>query len=94
MFGIVIILRRTKHSAELKSVHHSANHRSYGNENVDNVRPALVANRLMESSLSPCDRTCPQRANVDEVPNARPLASTSAMLICTEAWSFEVMRRS
>lgn len=55
--------------------------------------PALVANRLIESSLSPWDRTCPHRANVVEVFNARPSASTSTILICTEAWSFEVMRR-
>jgi hypothetical protein len=31
---------------------------------------------------------------VVEVFSARPLLSTSATLICTEAWSFEVMRRS
>ena len=57
-------------------------------------RPARVASRFRLSSLSPCDLTCPHRANVVDVVSARPSALTSAMLICTEAWSFEVMSRS
>ena len=57
-------------------------------------RPAFVASRLMESSLSPCDRTCPHRAKVVEVFKAWPFASTSTILICTDAWSFEVINRS
>lgn len=48
----------------------------------------------MESSLSPLARTGPQRANVVDVGSARPSASTSTMLIWTDAKSFAVMRRS
>lgn len=57
-------------------------------------RPSLVANLLMESSLSPLARTWPQRAKVVEVGRALPSASTSTTENWTEAWSFEVMRRS
>lgn len=56
--------------------------------------PALVASRLRESSLSPCERTCPQSANEVYEFDARPLASTSTTLIWTDAWSLEVIRRS
>jgi len=48
---------------------------------VGSLRPALVASRLRLSSLSPCDRTCPHSAKVVDVFMARPLESTSAMLI-------------
>jgi len=58
------------------------------------LRPAFVANRFNESSPSPWARTWPLSANEVEVGSARPLASTSAITICTDAWSFEVMRRS
>lgn len=61
---------------------------------INDVRPALVAKRFKESSLSPIALTCPQRAKVVEVESARPFSSTSAMAIWTEAWSLEVMRRS
>jgi hypothetical protein len=60
----------------------------------NNSHPALVASRLRESSLSPCERTCPQSANEVYVFNARPVASTSMTLIWTDAWSLEVIRRS
>lgn len=66
--------------------------RSVGKINI--LHPAFVARRFRESSLSPMARTCPQSAKVVEVGRARPSASTSTMLICTEAWSFDVMRRS
>lgn len=50
-----------------------------------NLHPAFVASRLILSSLSPCDLTCPHNAKVVDVFKARPLASTSTMLICTDA---------
>ena len=56
--------------------------------------PALVASRLRESSLSPCERTWPHSANEVYEFNARPLASTSTTLTWTDAWSLEVIRRS
>ena len=57
-------------------------------------RPAFVANRFNESSLSPIARTWPHSANCVVVPRARPSVSTSAMAIWTAAWSLEVIRRS
>ena len=60
----------------------------------DDLRPAFVASRFNESSPSPWARTWPLSANEVEVGSARPLASTSAITTCTDAWSFEVMRRS
>ena len=56
--------------------------------------PASVASRLIESSLSPCARTWPHSAKVVLVGSAFPFASTSTTENCTEAWSFEVIRRS
>jgi len=58
------------------------------------ARPFSVASLFSESSLSPCDLTWPQIANVVEVERARPEESTSAILIWTEAWSLEVINRS
>jgi hypothetical protein len=58
------------------------------------LHPALVASRFNESSPSPWARTWPLSANEVQVESARPFASTSAITICTDAWSFEVMRRS
>ena len=59
-----------------------------------NARPALVANRLIESSLSPCARTWPHNAKVVVVDSALPSESTSTTESWTDAWSFEVIRRS
>lgn len=58
------------------------------------ARPAFVANRFSESSLSPIARTWPHRAKVVPVWSARPSWSTSAMVICTDAWSLAVISRS
>lgn len=60
----------------------------------EHSQPALVANRFKESSLSPFARTCPQNAKVVEVGSALPSASTSTMLICTDAWSLDVINWS
>jgi len=51
----------------------------------EHSQPAFVASRFSESSLSPFARTCPQKAKVVEVGSALPSASTSTMLICTDA---------
>lgn len=59
-----------------------------------NVRPALVASLLIESSASALARTGPHRQNVVEVESALPFASTSTTENWTAAKSFEVMRRS
>src|ERR1700722_20111209 len=67
-------------------------HRGY--KRCKHLRPAFVSNQFIQLSLSPCDRTCPQSANVVFVDIARPCASTSATTICTDAWSLEVMSRS
>lgn len=61
---------------------------------LEHPQPALVASRFNESSLSPSARTCPQKAKVVEVWSALPSASTSTMLICTDAWSLDVINRS
>ena len=52
---------------------------------LEHLQPALVASRFNESSLSPFARTCPQKAKVVEVWSALPSASTSTILICTDA---------
>ena len=63
-------------------------------ESNSRLHPAFVASRFKESSLSPWARTWPLSANDVDVLSARPLPSTSAITTCTDAWSFEVMRRS
>lgn len=68
--------------------------RNRESEGYRHSRPAFVARRFRESSLSPIARTAPLSAKVVEVESARPSASTSTTLIWTEAWSLEVMRRS
>lgn len=50
-----------------------------------------MASLLRESSDSEIARTNPEKAYVLKVPVATPLASTSAMLIWTEAWSLAWM---
>jgi hypothetical protein len=60
----------------------------------ERLQPALVASRFNESSLSPFARTCPQKAKVVEVGSALPSVSTSTMLICTDAWSLDVINWS
>jgi len=61
---------------------------------LEHSQPAFVASRFNESSLSPFARTCPQKAKVVEVWSALPSASTSTMLIWTDAWSLDVINRS
>lgn len=85
-----IIFGTTRHFWALQKNNKVTSNRYYQMD----VQPALEANRFIESSPSPWERTWPQSTNVVDVERARPLASTSAMLICTEAWSLEVMRRS
>lgn len=104
LFGIYV-LRYTSiklllvrpHIPENYSAHahqNNRNHQHGSTQKRQHLRPALVANWLRESSLSPCERTCPQSANEVELFKARPLASTSTTLIWTDAWSLEVIRRS
>lgn len=58
------------------------------------AHPALVANRFSESSLSPSARTWPQSAKLVPLERILPSSSTSAIVIWTDAWSFETIRRS
>jgi hypothetical protein len=87
-----ITFGRTRRCGELINLIASVSR--YSLSGMGNARPALVAKRFNESSLSPIARTCPQRAKEVEVDSARPLGSTSATAIWTEAWSLVVIRRS